>query len=135
MTHGFTDNINILNKSLNGLWLRNKVINHNLSNINTPNYKRLNVNFEDSLREAINQNKTSLSATHERHLSKSYNIDEVHPSISIDKGHSYRFDGNNVNIDVESANLAKNAIMYNAVINQIKGEFNKIKNVITEGSR
>jgi len=34
------NNINILNKALDGLWLRDKVINQNISNVNTPNYKR-----------------------------------------------------------------------------------------------
>lgn len=42
---------------------------------------------------------------------------------------------NNVNIDTESANLAKNTIMYNALVSQTIDEFDKIKNVINEGSK
>lgn len=126
-------NIDILNYALNGLWLRNEVINHNISNANTPNYKRLTVDFEETLKKAMNNRSSSLITTHENHISSINSIDEIQSnSITSDK-YSYRIDGNSVDIDVESANLAKNAIMYNAVINQVIGEFNKLKNIINEG--
>ena len=129
------NNINILNKALDAIWLRDKAINHNISNANTPNYKRLTVNFEDQLRQAMTSKETKMNRTHSKHLPISMELDEIKPKISVDKNYSYRFDKNNVNIDVESADLAKNTIMYNAVINQIINEFDKIKNVINEGSK
>ena len=135
MLKQMNNNINILNKALNGYWLRDKAINQNISNVNTPNYKKLTVNFEDELREAINSRETKLSTTHNKHLPITKTLDEVEPDIDIDKSYSYRFDKNNVNIDTESADLAKNTIMYNAVINQVINEFDKMKNVINEGSK
>ena len=128
-------NINILNKALEGLWLRNKAISQNISNADTPNYKRLEVTFEDSLRKALNDKGIKLKTTHDKHISSAKTIHEVSPRIEVDRSYAYRFDGNNVNIDVEAANLAKNAIMYNAVVNQISREFNKLRTVINEGSR
>ncbi|MCF6466320.1 flagellar basal body rod protein FlgB [Clostridium sp. Cult2] len=128
-------NINIFNKALDGFWLRDKAINNNISNANTPNYKRLTVNFEDQLKEALKNQKTNLNRTHSNHLPYTKRIDEIEPSISVDKKYSYRFDNNNVNIDTEMADLAKNTIMYNALINQVIDEFDKIKNVINEGSK
>lgn len=135
MLKQINNNINILNKALDGLWLRDKVINQNISNTNTPNYKRLTVNFENQLREAMINRETKLNTTHNKHLPKIKNLNQVEPNISIDKSYSYRFDKNNVNIDMESADLAKNAIMYNAIVNQAISEFDKIKNVINEGSK
>lgn len=135
MLKGINDNINLLSKALDGIWLRNKAINHNISNVDTPNYKRVTVDFEDKLREAIYKNESKLNRTHEKHLPVSKKINEIQPYIGVDRGYSYRFDKNNVNIDTESANLAKNTIMYNAVINQVINEFDKIKNVINEGSK
>ena len=129
------NNVNILSKALDGLWWRNKAINQNISNANTPNYKRLEVNFEDRLKSALNDTGLKLKTTHEKHIGAVKSVDEIEPSIQVDRSYAYRFDGNNVDIDVEAANLAKNAIMYNAVINQITSEFNKIKSVINEGSR
>jgi len=129
------NNINILHKALDGAWLKNKAINHNISNVNTPNYKRLDVNFQDKLKEAINKEESKLVKTHSKHLPVSKEIEDLKPSIEIDRSYSYRFDNNNVNIDTEAAELAKNTIMYNALIDQTIREFDKIKNVIIEGSK
>ncbi len=126
-------NIDFLNYTLDGLWLRNKVINHNISNANTPNYKKLTVNFEDNLKKALEKQGSNLYTTHEKHISNSATIDRIQPNITVENNNSYRIDGNNVDIDVESANLAKNAIMYNGVVNQIISELNKVKSVINEG--
>lgn len=128
------NNIEILNRTLDSLWLRNKVINHNIANVNTPNYKRLTVNFEDKLKEAM-ANRIKLNITNEKHITRDRDLSQMKPSITVDRSRSYRFDGNNVNIDVESAELAKNSIMYNAVVNQITSEFDRLKNAISEGSK
>lgn len=129
-------NINLLHKALDGTWLRDKTINHNISNVNTPNYKRLDVNFQDKLKAAINKDKGDrLVRTHKKHLPISKEIDDLKPTITRDKGYSYRFDNNNVNIDTESAELAKNTIMYNALADQMGKEFERIKNVIIEGGK
>lgn len=135
MLKQFYNNVNIMNKALDAVWLRNKAINHNISNANTPNYKRLTVNFEGKLKEAIDGHESKLTRTHGKHLPVSRQINDIEPTIDVDKKTSYRFDKNNVNIDTESANLAKNTIMYNALINQTIDEFDKIKNVINEGSK
>ena len=44
-----------------------------------------------------------------------------------------RVDENNVDMDTEMANLAKNTIMYNALIQKISGDLRRIKNAINEG--
>jgi flagellar basal-body rod protein FlgB len=135
MLNQINNNIQMLNKALDGIWLKDKAINHNISNVNTPNYKRLTVNFEDKLKNAMDNRETKLNRTHDKHLPISRNLNDMEPEISTDKGYSYRFDKNNVNIDTESAELAKNTIIYDAVVSQTADEFEKIKNVISEGSK
>lgn len=125
----------MLKKALDGHWLRDKAINQNISNVNTPNYKKLTVNFEDELRDAVNSRDKQLNRTHGKHLPISKDINNVQPQLKIERNYDHRFDKNNVNIDTESAELAKNTIMYNALINQTINEFEKIKNVINEGSK
>ena len=105
------------------------------NNANTPNYKRLTVSFEDKLKKAMEKEENKLVRTHPKHFPISQNINDIKPEIIVDRNFSYRFDGNNVNIDTESANLAKNTIMYNALVSQTIDEFDKIKNVINEGSK
>lgn len=133
MLKGDYSNIDFYTKALNGTWERNKAISQNISNENTPNYKRKIITFEDQLKQSMNKNKIDLNTTHDKHIGVAKK--NFSPNMLIDKSVSYRMDGNNVNIDTESADLAKNKIMYDALINQIVGEFDKIKNVITEGSK
>ncbi len=135
MLKQFYNNVDILGKALDGVWLRNKTINHNIANANTPNYKRLTVSFEDKLKKAMEKEENKLVRTHPKHFPISKSINDIKPEIMVDRNFSYRFDENNVNIDTESANLAKNTIMYNALVSQTIDEFDKIKNVINEGSK
>ena len=135
MHKGLDAKIELFNKVLDGIWLRDKVIKHNIANANTPNYKKLTMSFEDKLREALSKDNTKLVKTHEKHLPSPTRLTEIQPSIDVNRNLSYRFDKNNVNIDTEMADLAKNTIMYNAVIDQLIGEFDKIKNVIQEGGK
>lgn len=133
MLSGNYSNIDFYKKALDGTWERNKAITQNISNENTPKYKRKVVTFEDQLNQSIRKNKITLKKTNDRHIGVGTNT--FKPNWIEDKSTSYRIDGNNVNIDTESADLAKNKIMYDALINQVIGEFDKIKNVITEGSK
>lgn len=133
MVNSIYNNINFYKKALDGTWERHKAISNNIANQNTPNYKRKVVTFEDQLKQSIEDNRINLVKTHENHISHGTN--GFSPIIMEDKSTSYRIDGNNVNIDTEEADLAKNTIMYDALIKQVIGEFDKIKNVITEGSK
>ncbi|MOA66473.1 Flagellar basal body rod protein FlgB [compost metagenome] len=45
---------------------------------------------------------------------------------------SYRNDGNNVNIDLEMANLAETNIRYNTMATLTRGKFDGLKNILRE---
>lgn len=133
MLNGLYNNIDFYKKALDGTWQKNKAITSNIANVNTPNYKRKTVNFEEQLKKSITENKISLSITNNKHIPSIQ--ENFSPLVVKDNSMSYRIDKNNVNIDTENAELAKNTIMYNALIKQVSDEFKKIKNVISEGSR
>lgn len=117
--------IDLLNKALDGAWLKNSAIANNIANVNTPGYKRQTVNFEDVLRSELGKNKsTQMSTTNSKHMS--------HPgtnSISVQtvQDTKYRVDGSNVDVDVENAEMAKNTLYYNAVVNSLNGQFARLK--------
>lgn len=46
-----------------------------------------------------------------------------------------RLDGNNVDIESEMVQLAKNSIKYDTLIQRISSDFRRIKSVINEGRR
>lgn len=127
-------NIKILEKSLNAAWLRNEAISNNIANVNTPGYKRENVEFESILKDSLMNLGVEGKLTHEKHIPLgNLGIDHIAPVMNKDFSSKYRRDGNNVNIDVEMANLAKNTIRYNMMAQRISGKFNKLKQIIKDG--
>ncbi|NBI07850.1 flagellar basal body rod protein FlgB [Senegalia massiliensis] len=126
--------MNLMNTALDGYSKRNEAINNNISNVNTPGYKKNKVSFEENLKEQLNMsNSLKLNTTNSRHIG--FKNKQINTDIKITKDNSYstRNDDNNVNIDVEMANLTKNTMLYNAIARQVSNESKKIRNIIREG--
>lgn len=123
----------MLNQALDGSALRNQVLANNIANVDTPGFKRSEVLFEDNIRQAMDQPKHGrLRVTNPRHIqvagaSASNSIAEVHQIDDL----SYRNDGNNVDVDVETAQLAKNKIFYDAVSSSLTQEIRLLRLAIT----
>ncbi len=126
---------NIKNKqiALNAYSLRNETINKNLANVNTPNYKREIVSFEEHLDKSRIKYIDGFK-TNERHIDIPKDSSSAPYGIKRDMSHSTREDGNNVNADVEAANQVKNTINYNAVVQRITSNFQTIKSAIRGGN-
>lgn len=125
--------LSVLEKALSAASLRHKVISNNIANVNTPNFKKSEVSFEDQLKLAMDVKKPQISRTHARHLPISSTGINVEPKINMINTTSFRSDGNNVDIDTEMASLAKNSIYYDAVAQQIGKYFTGIKSAINGG--
>lgn len=128
----------ILEKAIGAAALRHKVIANNIANVNTPLFKRSEVLFEEQLQQALtsNQNNTlPLTVTHQNHLQQQPVNLTLSPEVKQVLDNSLRTDGNNVDIDIETANMAKNNIYYDATIQQINRYYSTIKSVIQEGRR
>jgi len=131
-------NTMIQEKALDAAWLRNEVISHNLANVDTPEYKRKDVEFEKYLRYALSagHDDAIFRMRHNFRFTSPPTLDSVRAGVIREyETTSMRIDGNNVDIDNEMALLAKNTIKYNVVTQNINGKFNKIKHAITEGRR
>ncbi|MDN5276512.1 MAG: flagellar basal-body rod protein FlgB [Clostridiales bacterium] len=136
MLHRLFSHMGVLEKALDASWLRNEVIAHNIANADTPGYKKYRVEFEEELKSALEASTLKGKKTRPKHLDiGASSIDEVRPRVVRTDGTQMREDGNNVDMDEEMTSLAKNAIMYNALVQKISGEFRKLKTVINEGRR
>lgn len=128
-------NFNYLGRGLAAANLRQEVISNNIANVNTPNFKKSDVVFEELLAKEIGMNDSGrlpLVRTHDRHLPVGM-IGGAKASIQEDDTTTMRVDNNNVDIDIEMASLAKNQLYYNAMATELGGYVNKLKNVITSG--
>jgi len=115
-------------KALDAAWMRNEVISNNIANVNTPGYKKSYVKFEELLSDAADKFQISGIKKDEKFLPIGKDTAlTVSPEIVGEEFTSMRRDGNNVDIDVEMAELAKNSIKYNALIAQLSKEYSKIK--------
>lgn len=122
----------VLEQALGAASLRHKVIANNIANVNTPDFKRSEVVFEDKLAAAMAGNKLALTRTRAGHLPA--RRDEPGPAVVTDTTTSLRTDGNNVDIDAEMANTAKNQIYYNAVAQMLGRYYANLKSAIKGGS-
>ena len=117
--------INVLDKAMDASWTRNSVISNNIANVDTPGFKRQDVHFEDYLSNEVGY---TMSLDDEV---ADVDLDSLMATTYIDYATvSYRLDGNNVDIDTESAELAKNQIKYYTMADSVSQEFNRLKSVM-----
>ena len=119
--------VDVLSKTADAAWKRNEIIGNNISNVDTPGYKRQDIDFESQLRQALGNSRYETVDAKVAHLSGT----ELEARVYTDSANfSYRLDGNNVDIDTEGVTLAANQIKYNGLIDSIKQEFANLKMVI-----
>lgn len=141
---GSNNTYDLLKEGINASNVRAKAIANNMANINTKNYKKFNVVFEENLKSAKDSKELQLRRTNDNHIEgsgfelkrtnaehfSSGNSKNGNITIEQDKSTSMRTDGNNVDLDIEKVNQAANTLKYNALITKINGNYNNLKTVI-----
>ncbi|MFV0464711.1 MAG: flagellar basal body rod protein FlgB [Lachnospiraceae bacterium] len=129
ISSGVFDYINVLNKAADASWLKETAITNNISNVNTPNYKRIDVDFESLLSKELG--KGSIQSLDKKISAMNADLENLNASTYTDSAsYSYRLDGNNVDIDSENVELASEQIRYQALTSSISGGFASLKAVI-----
>lgn len=121
------DYVNVLDKAADASWKRESLISNNIANVDTPGYKRQDLDFQSALKlELARSNHDSLDSRIGQ-----MDLTKLNPMTFTDmSGYSYRLDGNNVDIDTENVELASEQIRYQAVTTSISQEFSRMKTVI-----
>jgi len=131
--------IPLLEKALDAYSMRQKAIASNIANIATVGYKRVDVKFEDELRKSLSGEMIKGVRTNEKHISiGAKNLNEIEPEI-VRENSSYNPDPlasgvNDVDIDYEMVELAKNQIRYKLVARLMAESFRGIQKSIKGGS-
>lgn len=124
----------LLQKGLEASWTRNAVIRNNIANVETPNFKSSDVEFESILASAIKSGGLQGAKTHENHIDiGNLDISSISARIVENKDTSMRMDGNNVDIEDENVKLAKNSIQYNTIMSKLNSELARIKLAVSGG--
>lgn len=100
----------LMKRALDVSQLRSETIANNIANVNTANYKRKYVTFEETLNE----------------VNKLGKID-----VKVDNSTSLKVDGNNVDLESEKVNQAANTLMFNGLVSLTNTKLSMAKSVIT----
>ena len=129
MNSGAVGYVDVLKTAADASWLREEVLTNNIANVDTPNYKRQDVEFTTYLKSALEQAGTPASTLTQK-------VNEANLSGITTRTYtenttlSYRMDGNNVDLSTENAELAAEQINYNALIDSMNNEFTRMKAVL-----
>ncbi len=117
----------VIDAALNYRSMRQDLIAGNIANADTPFYRPRDVDFQQVLIQkrneafGINDAKTlPMAQTNSAHMQSSATAEASKASLFFRDGHTARNDGNSVDLDVETSEMSKNSMMYNALINARK---------------
>lgn len=132
-----TTTMDMLEKGLDTAVLRQQVLANNISNADTPNFKRSDVIFEAELKRAVESQKKEnsnpeLNTLYPEHFSNSQPKEwqRVHPVTHTDYLSSMRNDGNNVDIENEVSQLVKNQMQYSLIVERLGSQFRLMNSLI-----
>ena len=129
MSSGMFGFVNVLKAAADASWTREEVLTNNIANVDTPNYKRQDVDFTTYLRSALSRTNGGSSSLTNRVNNLNYN-DIASRTYTDNSTLSYRLDGNNVDLSTENVELASEQINYNALIDSMNNEFSRFKAVL-----
>ena len=108
---------------------RAQVLASNLANVDTPNYKARDINFNDALNAVTNGNTAAmLRGTHTNHIQPETFISGY--ELQYRMPYQPSLDGNTVEHQVEMAAYSDNAMRYLANLRFISGKFNTLRTAI-----
>ncbi|HEY3863206.1 MAG TPA: flagellar basal body rod protein FlgB [Verrucomicrobiae bacterium] len=108
-------------KMLDVSLLRHQAIASNLANVETPNYKRMDVSasFEEQLRQAVASGNTS-------------EISSLQPSLAVDANSvTGRSDGNTVQLETEMLKLNENTVENTLETQLVSSDLARLRMAIT----
>ena len=108
-----------LERAISGATMRQSVLANNLANAETPGFRRMDVDFHDALAQAMG---SADSATI-----------EATTFTPQQDAQTMRADGNGVDIDTESAAMAKNGLEYEALVSVAKARIQIVQSAMGVG--
>lgn len=131
----------VLTNALQAADLRQQVYANNIANMQTPGYKREDVQFETLLQGALMSSGSSSSSSTGGQtipISSGNAINwsnglGVHPVVVQDGTRAIDNNGNNVDVDAEMAALAENQIKYQTLVADLQARIAREKTAITGG--
>lgn len=123
-----SSSIVILDKSMDALWQRERVIADNIANATTPGYKRKVLSFEEELAQKLDSVRFKKNKREVRDA-----IASTEFIIAKDDKTTMNVDGNNVELDEEYLLLMETAKQYEYAERLLTDKFNRLRYAIKGG--
>lgn len=105
-----------LERAVAGAGMRQATLAGNVANANTPGYQRRDVDFHGALSAAMDAGRSA--------------VRQIAFSAQTVPGATMRADGNSVDIDVETATMASNALEYEALVSVARGRIDVLESAM-----
>ena len=132
---------NFIKQGLDQVWVNNEVISNNIANADTPFYRPRDIRFEEVLAQKSadifgdKSKNLPMARTDGAHMTGSEMTNENKATVFFRDGHMARNDGNSVDLDVETTEMAKNSTMYKAIVEAMKKDGAIFKSVLDASSK
>ena len=115
---------------------RSEVLARNLANADTPNYKATDINFQKALAQALGEGGANvMKTTQTMHMNGGVRSPDEMDGVQVEfverQPLAPSLDGNTVDVSMEQAEFAKNAIRYQASLNFINSQLRGLMTAIT----
>ena len=129
---------------------RQEVLTSNISNVDTPNYKAVDFDFQSALKAATGEKDSmgspsnpglgngagALAVTHQGHITGKGSAGmSTAEMLQFRRGNNAAIDGNSVDIDRERAAFAENTVKYEAALRSINGRISSLKQAMGSGNQ
>jgi flagellar basal-body rod protein FlgB len=127
------DHIGFHRSAMNLRSYRQELLASNIANADTPNYKARDIDFKSALGAALsgrNEGDLALRRTQGGHLPGLAGPNAYGAAVRYRSEYQGAVDGNTVNMDIERAAFAENAMQFEAILTFINGRFKTLASAI-----
>lgn len=121
----------LLESTMDSSALRQRVLANNIANVETPNFKRSDVDFSQVLQKELNQTfSIEAKRTDARHIPFSGLATGTDPRVVTDENSVMNNNKNNVDVDSEMSKLAENQLSYYTLVQQANYDIKHLRTAI-----
>jgi flagellar basal-body rod protein FlgB len=128
----FEKTFNIVKTSLKLRAYRHTLLASNIANVDTPGYRRKDIPFEKVMQAYLSNKDIPLKATNPKHIRDGRGsikkLAEAYETNTLGTP-------NNVSLEQEITELTENQVLYEATLQALAKEIERLKEAITEGGR
>lgn len=123
----YTNSLLMLEQAMSFQWTKQNVINDNIVNAETPNYKAKYVTFEEELRSRI---RSAALSTDKRMGSMRSAIGLTSPRVHVAEGETTRMDDNGVSVIEQETEATRNALQMQYTMDAINSNLSLMRTLI-----